>query len=581
MCATKTTVRNRSRWSGVAAMAALLLASAATAPARVPKRLFADAIYTNAVIRTMEAPDDIAQAVAIRNGRIVAVGATKAVLALRGSGTRVVDLRGKTMLPGFIDAHGHLSMLAGLIDFANLAPPPVAGVHDIASLQSTLRKYISARAVPVGEWVQGFGYDDAAIAERRHPTRQELDAVSSERPIMLLHASGHIAAANTRALEMAGLLHNAPNPPGGVIRREADGKTASGILEEAGMSRLMALLPKPTFEQRLAALQKAQDVYARYGITTAQDGAASPDDYALLKAADKRGALKIDVGALLFFRAPWKNLEALPVGQPRQKRLRILGIKLMLDGSPQGRTAWLKEPYHHVPDGRAPDYHGYRQMEDAQLRGWIDRAAAHHWQIFVHVNGDAAMQQLIDVTAAADTARPRAVERLIAIHSQIVGAGQLARMKELDIQPSFFATHAFYWGDWHRDVTLGSTRAAHISPMRDAIDIGLVPSIHNDAPVVPPDMMRLIWAAVTRTTRSGVSLGRAEAATPYEALQMTTRNAAWQIHEDNEKGTIAVGKQADLVVLDVDPLMVDPADLSSVKVDRTISDGVEIFRGIH
>jgi predicted amidohydrolase YtcJ len=555
------------------AITALGLVSAAPAFAQVA----ADAIYTNGVIRTMEAPGDVAQAVAIRQGRIVAVGTTQAVLAHRGSGTRVVDLRGKTMLPGFIDAHGHLSMLASLIDFANLAPPPVAGVRDIASLQSTLRQYIVERTIPAGEWVQGFGYDDAALAERRHPTRQELDAVSSDRPIMLLHASGHIVAANTRALELAGLLRDAPNPAGGVIRREADGKTASGILEETGMYRLMALLPKLTFERRLTALRKAQDVYARYGITTAQDGAASPDDYALLKAADEQGVLKIDVGALLFFRAPWQDMDAMPIGAPRQTRLRILGIKLMLDGSPQGRTAWLKEPYHHVPDGRATDYHGYRQMEDAELHGWINRAADHHWQIFVHVNGDAAMQQLIDVTAAADAARPRAVERLIAIHSQIVGAGQLARMQALDIQPSFFAAHAFYWGDWHRDVTLGATRAAHISPMRAAIDLGLVPSIHNDAPVVPPDMMRLIWAAVTRTTRSGTALGRAEAATPYEALLMATRNAAWQIHEDQEKGTIAVGKQADLVVLDADPLQVAPARLHAIEIDRTISDGAEIY----
>ncbi|ARS25817.1 amidohydrolase [Sphingomonas sp. KC8] len=577
MSAPKAASGNGSRWPGMGVIATSLLASAAPASAQV----LADAIYTNGVIRTMEAPDDVAQAVAIRQGRILAVGATQAMLAHRGSGTRVVDLQGKTMLPGFIDAHGHLSMLAGMVDFANLSPPPVAGVRDIASLQATLRAYVADRATPTGQWVLGFGYDDAALAERRHPTRHDLDAVSADRPIMLLHASGHIAAANTRALELAGLLNDVPNPAGGVIRREADGKTASGILEEAAMYRLMALLPKPTFEQRLAALQKAQHIYAGYGITTAQDGAASPDDYALLKAADERGALTIDVGALLFFRAPWQDLESMPIGQSRQTRLRILGIKLMLDGSPQGRTAWLKEPYHHVPDGRAADYHGYRQMEDAELRGWIDRAADHNWQLFAHVNGDAAMQQLIDVTAAADAARPKRVERTIAIHSQVVGAGQLARMKELDIQPSFFAAHAFYWGDWHRDVTLGEVRAAQISPMRDAIDLGLVPSIHNDAPVVPPDMMRLIWAAVTRTTRSGATLGTAEAATPYEALLMSTRNAAWQIHEEKEKGTIAVGKQADLVVLDADPLKVDPAKLHAIKIDRTISDGTEIYTATH
>ena len=179
----------------------------------------ADTIYINGVIRTMETPDDVKEAVAVHDGRILDVGTTRDLLNRRGADTQVIDLEGRTMLPGFIDAHGHLSMLAGVIDFVNLAPPPVAGVRDIASLQSALRQHISERGLPAGRSVQGFGYDDAQLAERRHPTRQELDEVSSDRPIMLLHASGHIMAANTRALDRADLLHGAADPAGGVIRR--------------------------------------------------------------------------------------------------------------------------------------------------------------------------------------------------------------------------------------------------------------------------------------------------------------------------------------------------------------------------
>lgn len=573
MPAIKIISENRQRLRGMCVLATALFTTAAPASAQT----VADIIYTNGVVRTMEAPNDVAQAVAIGRGRILAVGSAQTVLGYRGSDTRIVDLNGKTMLPGFIDAHGHLSLLAGLLDFADLSPPPVAEIEDISSLQAKLRKYVTDKAIPAGQWVQGFGYDDALLAERRHPTRQELDAISRDRPIVLLHASGHIAVANTQALKIAGLLYNAPNPNGGVIRREADGVTASGVLEEAGMYKVMTLLPKPNLEQRLDKLSKAQDVYARYGITTAQDGAVSPDDYELLKEADERGLLQIDVGALLFYRAPWKDLEFLQIGESRKSRLRIIGIKLMLDGSPQGRTAWLKQPYHHVPHGYANDYSGYRQMEDAELRNWIKRAADRQWQLFVHVNGDAAMQQLIDATAAVDADRSEPVERTIAIHSQVVDKGQIIRMKQLDIQPSFFASHAYYWGDWHRNVTLGPSRAANISPMRDALDTGLVPSIHNDTPVVPPDIMRLIWAAVTRTTRSGFTLGKSEAATPYDALLMVTRNAAWQIHEDKDKGTISVGKEADLVVLDADPLKVRKSQIANIKVIITISDGTEIF----
>ena len=343
------------------------------------------------------------------------------------------------------------------------------------------------------------------------------------------------------------------------------------------MYRLFAQLPKRTLDERIAALRRAQDIYMRYGITTAQDGAASPEEYETLKAADEQGVLEIDVAALLFFRADWPDLEKMPIGKQSGTRLGIAGIKLLLDGSPQGRTAWLKEPYHHVPDGRLADYRGYHQLEDDELRHWIERAANHDWPLFAHVNGDAAMQQLMDATATVNSSRSSPVKRTIAIHSQVVAPGQLARMKMLNIQPSFFAAHTFFWGDWHRDVTLGETRAARISPMRDAIDIGLVPSIHNDTPIVPPDMMRLVWTAVTRTTRSGVQLGAGQAVTPYEALLMVTRNAAMQIREEEDKGTIALGKEADFVVLEVDPLTADSASLDAVKIVKTISDGVEVY----
>lgn len=568
-------IRRARQWLGTGAMtlACLSQAQAGTPHPAAP----ADVLYVNGTIRTMEAPDAVAEAVAIRDGRIVAVGTSKAMRSHRGAQTQVVDLHGRTMLPGFIDAHGHLSGVAAQADSANLASPPVSKVTDIAALQQALRDHIQARGIPPGTWVRGWGYDDATLAEHRHPTRQELDAVSTDRPILLTHASGHLAVANTKALEMAGLLHDAVNPSGGVIRREADGRTASGVLEETAFFPVAALVPRPTLDQRVAALGQAQRIYASYGITTAQDGAISPDDYAALQEAARRKALTIDVGALLFFRAPWENLDALPIGSGYQDHLRILGIKLMLDGSPQGRTAWLSEPYHHAPEGLPASYHGYAQVKDEDLRTWIARAADHDWQIFVHVNGDQAMQQLLDQIAAVDAARPKPVERTIAIHSQIVTSAQLERMKALDVQPSFFVAHTFYWGDWHRQVTLGEPRAERISPLAEALAIGLVPTTHNDAPVVPPDVMRLVWSSVARKTRSGFVLGPQERVSPYEALAMVTRNAAWQIHEEADKGTITPGKAADLVVLDQDPLKVDADAIERIRIVRTLKDGRVVF----
>ncbi|HUD91691.1 amidohydrolase [Sphingobium sp.] len=562
-------------WLG---MGALALASMAQAGTPAPPPALADTVYLNGTIRTMEAPDAVAQAVAVRQGKILAVGSNQAMRAYAGPHTLRVNLHGRTMLPGFIDAHGHISGVAAQVDFANLSSPPVSGVTDIASLQQALRDHIRNKDIAPDGWVQGWGYDDATLAEHRHPTRQELDAVSTDRPILLFHTSGHLAVANSKALEMAHLLNGAPNPPNGVIRRDADGKTASGVLEEAAVFAIGALLPRPTLDQRVSALDKAQHVYSSYGITTAQDGAISPADYAALQEAARRKALFIDIGALLFFRAPWQNLEALPIGADYQDHLRILGLKLMLDGSPQGRTAWLSQPYHHAPEGLPVDYHGYAQVKDDELRGWLNRAADHDWQVFVHVNGDQAMQQLIDQIAAVDATRAKPVERTIAIHSQVVTPGQLERMKALDIQPSFFVAHTFYWGDWHRQVTLGEPRAERISPLAEALTVGLTPSTHNDAPVVPPDIMRLVWSSVARKTRTGFVLGQQERVSAYDALLMVTRNAAWQIHEEIRKGTITPGKDADLVVLDRDPVKVKPDSVQTIHIMQTIKNGRLIFK---
>ncbi|MDE2413097.1 MAG: amidohydrolase family protein, partial [Sphingomonadales bacterium] len=275
--------------------------------------------------------------------------------------------------------------------------------------------------------------------------------------------------------------------------------------------------------------------------------------------------------------APFPGLDAVPFNAPYQKHLRAAGVKIILDGSPQGRTAWLTHPYHVVPDGRPADYAGYRQVPDDKLREMLRRAAVHQWQVFVHVNGDAAIQQLIDGVRAVDQEGGPQLRRTIAIHSQTARLDQLQAMKQLDIEPSFFGSHTYYWGDWHREVTLGEPRADRISPQRDAIDAGLRPTIHNDSPVVPPDMIRLIWSAATRRTRSNDILGPEERVTPYEALQEVTTNAAYEIHEEATKGTLEPGKLADLVVLDGDPLATPAEQLLSLHVVGTIKEGKYVF----
>jgi predicted amidohydrolase YtcJ len=302
-----------------------------------------------------------------------------------------------------------------------------------------------------------------------------------------------------------------------------------------------------------------------------------PNVWPVLAEAARRGVLTIDTVALLAFEPPLPEVVRPLIGKSYQGHVRIAGVKLVVDGSPQGRTAWLKDPVPVPPAGKAADYHGYPAIDLDLFNKRLAEAATNKWQVFAHVNGDAAAQALIEGVRANGLAG----RRTVAIHNQVVSAAQLAEMKTLDIQPSFFANHTWYWGDWHRDVALGAKRADVISPQASAWALGLRPTAHNDSPVAPPDIMRLVWSSVNRRTQSGDILGPQERISPYRALQQVTINAAWQIHEDADKGSLAPGKRADFVLLDANPLTVNPAQLFEIKVVATIKDGKTVYGSEH
>lgn len=554
----------------VLAASAVVLVAAKPAPAPVT-------IYEGGTILTMagDAAETV-EAIAVAGGKILSLGSMADVSKAAGKKARLVDLKGHTLLPGFIDAHGHVSSVGQAAGLAILAPPPVGKTNSIAALQQALRDYLALRKLPIGAVVVGAGYDDSQLAERRHPTRQELDAVSTEHPIVISHASGHFASMNSAMLKLVGYTAETQDPQGGVIRREADGKTPNGVVEEAALFKLIGALPKSTLDAGVAELVTGQKIYASNGITTAQDGRVMPEAWPALAEAAKRNALIMDTVVLVSFERDWSPEIRAMIGKPYVNRMRIGGIKLTIDGSPQGRTAWLHDPVPVPPAGKGADYRGYPAIDLGLLKAKFSDAAANGWQVFVHVNGDEAVQTLIDDVAATGLAG----KRTIAIHAQVTRPEQLVEMKKLDIQPSFFANHTFYWGDWHRDVALGPKRADFISPQASGWAAGLRPTAHNDSPVVPPDIMRLVWSSVNRRTQSGDILGPLERISPYRALQQVTINAAWQIHEDADKGSLAVGKRADLAILDGNPLTVDPADIYKIKVVATIKDGQPIFGSV-
>jgi predicted amidohydrolase YtcJ len=549
------------------ATAAVLLIAAAPAPGQ---------IYHGGPIITMagEAPETV-EAVLVSGGKIAAIGSL-ADVQKRAKRAKRIDLKGRTLLPGFIDAHGHASFVGQNAGMVQLQPPPVGGVDSIAKLQTAFRDWGASRAFPEGVPYIGNGFDDSQLVEKRFPTRHDLDAVSATRPLLAIHVSGHFAVANSAMLKLIAIGPETPDPKGGVIRREADGQTPNGVLEETAMFAALGFLTPKSAGSGVENLIAAARIYASNGITTMQDGRVFPGSWEPLAEAARQGVLPIDVAVLVAGEGGIPAGISSWFGKPYQGGVRIAGMKLTVDGSPQGRTAWLHDPVPVPPEGKGADYRGYPAIDIKLFNDRLAEAAKNNWQVFVHVNGDEAAQALIDGVRTNGLMG----KRTIAIHNQVVRREQLDAMKALDIQPSFFANHTWYWGDWHRDVALGAKRADFISPQATAWSIGLRPTAHNDSPVVSPDMMRLIWSSVNRRSQSGDILGPLERIPVYRALQQVTINAAWQIHEDGSKGSIAPGKRADLVLLDSNPLTVASDQLYKIKVVATIKDGKTVFGSV-
>ena len=508
--------------------------------------------------------------IAVKDEKIIWIGSHNDAKYIQG---KHIDFADQAVLPGFIDAHGHASYLAFATQVANIASPPVGKINNIEELKTELKKFIKDSNLQPGEWVMGLGYDDSLLEEQRHPTKDDLDEVSTEHPIYLIHVSAHLGAANSFGLSLANISSETQDPPGGKIRRYENSSEPNGVFEETAAYPLQQLAMS-AYKDPIGSVKKAMDIYARNGITTAQDGASSPETIGLMQAADAQGMINLDIISYPIGQNGLdQNLDTINFGN-YAGRLKIGGIKLILDGSPQGKTAYLTEPYYKPPHSESDSYKGYPLIPQSEVSKWVKRYADLNIPIMAHANGDAAADMLIEAVKDAEITSDH---RTIMIHAQTVREDQLDQMKELRIIPSYFSTHTFYWGDWHRDSVFGEERAMRISPTKSSLDRNMPFTVHNDAPVVPPDMIRLLWSTTNRKTRSGKVLGEEQKISTYSALEAMTINAAYQHFEDDIKGTIEVGKQADLVVLSEDPLSIDPENLLKIRVIATYSKGIEIF----
>ncbi|WP_300747130.1 amidohydrolase [uncultured Bilophila sp.] len=539
-------------------------------------------IYRNGTILTMNSGGTRAEALAVRDGIILAAGSERQIMALAGKDTVITDLRGRTMLPGFIDGHSHF-VSAGLMAATqlDLSSPPVGGVRNIAEIKELVRR--KAAETPKGGWIIGFGYDDTGLEDKRHPLASDLDEVAPDHLVLLRHVSGHLSTCNSRALALANYTKDTPNPVGGVIRRDEHGNP-NGVLEEPpAREPLFRHIPSPSDEDWMNGIKAACAAYTAKGVTSAQDGFTARDDWKALQEAHARGLLKNRVqilpGASRMDISQF-NTHVSGTQLTADKKISLGAVKLLADGSLQCYTGYLSNPYHKViydlPGGA--DWRGY-PMEHAY--SFTDRVVELHrqgWQIAIHGNGDDAIQMILDAYEEAQKRYPRADARKIVIHCQTVREDQLDRIKRLGVVPSFFVVHTYFWGDRHYEIFLGPDRAERISPLRSAVRRGILFSNHNDTFVTPIDPLLSVWSAVNRRTSGGRTLGAGQTIPVMEALRSVTSWAAYQACEENIKGSLEAGKLADMVVLEENPLEVDPLTIKDIRVLATIV-GDEIVYG--
>ncbi len=538
-------------------------------------------MYYNGDILTMEGDTPVyVEALVVRADTIAFAGSRDAAMAVAGKGHRMVDLAGRTLLPGFIDAHSHLTKYADGLRQADLSPPPIGQVEDMAGILQALQALKERLGAADTTWLVGFGYDQDMLAERRHPTAADLDAAFPSNPVLLFHTSSHMLVANSAAMRRAGITADTPDPPGGTFVRKKGTREPEGLVQEMAMMPLYPFAVEALpLDKEFEKLDQAQRHYASFGITTAAEHLLLEPKMTLLDSAAAQGKLFIDLVA-----TPGFVMADEVIGSPRirwgeyQGRLKYGGLKLALDGSPQGKTAFLRDPYLTDVPGCTHDCRGFPNMTQEEVNALMERCYREGIQVYAHCNGDASIDMMFEghrnaVRAVGDSTADR---RTVIIHSQVMRPDQLDLYKTFGLLPSFFTNHTYYWGDVHL-ANLGATRAGFISPMRSAIDKGILCTNHTDCTVTPIDPLFLLWTSVNRISRSGQVIGAQERITPYEGLRAMTTHAAYQYFEADEKGTLTPGKQADIVILDRNPLRVDPGIINEIKVMATVKGGRTIY----
>ncbi len=534
----------------------------------------------NGRIATLDGADRVVSALAIAHGRIAAVGSVEDTLAFAGSGAKIVDLDGATVTPGLIDTHVHTALagrrIAGELDLSS-----ASSIEDIVQLLEEC----AARRQP-GEWITGSGWLETSLKESRAIDRHDLDRAARNNPVILTHATGHLACANSLALQVSGITAHTPDPPLGMIERSDGGATPTGILRESSaMLLVMQHVPPPSVEMWKAAIQQGEGVLAREGVTATKEAYGRREYHDVMAAytsLGREGQLRHRPVVLCGIEAiegigelgklvPRTAEDAEPSAQPSP---RLGGIKLFLDGSLVARTAWMRDPYPPLPDGRNAG-RGFPSMSPESFKLLVLAADRHGSHVAVHAIGDQAIDTALDAFESL-----RSGIRPALVHALLPSEYALARMRDLDAsietQPAFL--HVLGEGYIR---ALDESRLKRLLPLRRMLDAGLALSFGSDWPTSPPSPRLGMWAACNRfSSVLGPGTGTYEPEqriTVKEALRAYTTDAARALGKEDRIGSIEPGKFADLVVWDGDLLATPPDELMSLGIRQTIIAGRVVF----